>query len=67
MMFPDMSRVSLERTFQAWNYDMERTVTVVLGVQEGIIFNMLLCTWALYDLWLMSWVNRNMEIHQYRC
>lgn len=34
-MFPDMSRATLERTFQAWNYDMQRTVTAILGTQEG--------------------------------
>ena len=35
VMFPDMSRATLQRTFQAWNYDMQRTVTAILGTQEG--------------------------------
>ena len=35
VMFPDMTKVSLERTLQAWNNDMQRTVTAILGAQEG--------------------------------
>lgn len=38
VMFPDMSRAALERTLHFWNNDMQRTVTAILGAEEGIVF-----------------------------
>ena len=36
MMFPDMSRESLQDKLEAWNNDMQRVVTSILSSKEGI-------------------------------